>query len=231
MAVIDGSTSKTDFRLFPSSSNGKAAMMIVRDFISRMPREITCDDFCEAITRHIHYIYIKEGADEELMRMRPERRLTASAVVYTDFHRQVWMVGDCQAIVNGCLHVNEKPYERVVAARRAKYIKEGVPPREARERIVPLLLEAMAGQNVSYAVIDGFSIPRQGVKVIPVEGGEVVLATDGYPFLCPTLAESEARLARQLAVDPDNIHEFQATKGLMPGSVSFDDRAFVRFIP
>ena len=195
-------------------------MMIVRDFISRMPREVTCDDFCEAITRHIHYIYIKEGVDEELMRMRPERRLTASAVVYSDFRRQVWMVGDCQAIVNGCLHVNEKPYERAIAARRAKYIK-----------IVPLLLEAMAGQNVSYAVIDGFSIPRQGVKVIPVEGGEVVLATDGYPFLCPTLAESEARLARQLAVDPDNIHEFQATKGLIPGNVSFDDRAFVRFIP
>ena len=55
------------------------------------------------------------------------------------------------------------------------------------------------------------------------------MATDGYPFLCPTLEASEAELARQLADDPLNIGHFQATKACMKGNLSFDDRAYIRF--
>ena len=58
---------------------------------------------------------------------------------------------------------------------------------------------------------------------------EVVLASDGYPFLCPTLAESEARLKEQIVRDPLNINTFKATKGMMTGNLSFDDRAYIRF--
>lgn len=70
-----------------------------------------------------------------------------------------------------------------------------------------------------------------GVKVIPVEdhGAEIVLASDGYPFLRPTLQESEAALRKLLAQDPYCIRSFVATKGTMLGNRSFDDRAYVRF--
>ena len=227
-AVIDGSTSKTDFRLRPPSTNGRVAMEVISDYISTMPREITCEEFLEGITRHIHYIYSSRKADLERARLHPECRLTASAAIYSAYHRQVWLVGDCQAIVDGQRHGNEKPHEHDIAARRAEYIKEGVSPQEARRRIVPLLLETMRGQNVSYAVIDGFPVFREGVKMIPVKGGEVILATDGFPFLCPTLRESETMLSHQLVTDPQNVRCFLATKGLEPGNVSFDDRAYVR---
>ena len=56
-----------------------------------------------------------------------------------------------------------------------------------------------------------------------------MLATDGYPFLCPTLAESEARLQQQRENDPLNIGDFKATKGFMKGNNSFDDRTYIRF--
>lgn len=99
------------------------------------------------------------------------------------------------------------------------------------------------GQNKSYAVIDGFPIFREGVKVVPCSlscaneeeskdsrnGHEIILASDGYPFLKPTLAESEAALMEQLTNDPQNIKTFIATKGLVDGNKSFDDRVYVRF--
>lgn len=55
-----------------------------------------------------------------------------------------------------------------------------------------------------------------------------MLASDGYPILKATLQESEESLARHLADDPQNIKEYVATKGLVEGNLSFDDRAYVR---
>ena len=91
--------------------------------------------------------------------------------------------------------------------------------------------EAMRRQNIDYAVIDGFPIPQQHVRKLTLDfrPWEIVLASDGYPFLCPTLQESEERLAHQLTNDPMNILDFKATKGLQPGNLSFDDRAYIRF--
>lgn len=57
---------------------------------------------------------------------------------------------------------------------------------------------------------------------------ELVLASDGYPFLKPTLDESEAMLASQLGNDPLCMNTFKATKGLMAGNKSFDDRSYLR---
>ena len=65
---------------------------------------------------------------------------------------------------------------------------------------------------------------------IPSSSSEIVLASDGYPFLKPTLAASEAALAEQIANDPQNIHSFIATKGIVEGNKSFDDRTYIRFV-
>ncbi len=165
----------------------------------------------------------------ERMAQHPEERLTASAILYSKARREVWMVGDCQAIIDDKLYENGKPYEQEIAERRASLIKQGMAPAEARKQIEPLLIEAMlSGQNKSYTVIDGFPIYQEGVRVVssPIE---VVLASDGYPFLKPTLAESEEALARQLANDPQNIASFIATKGIVEGNKSFDDRTYIRF--
>ena len=44
-----------------------------------------------------------------------------------------------------------------------------------------------------------------------------VYKRQGYPFLKPTLAASEAALAEQIANDPQNIRSFIATKGIVEG--------------
>ena len=71
------------------------------------------------------------------------------------------------------------------------------------------------------------------MQIYSIKKGVIAsLATDPltYPFLEPTLAASEAALAEQIANDPQNIHSFIATKGIVEGNKSFDDRTYIRFV-
>ena len=252
IAVIDGSTSKTPKHLNPDMKNGRYAMMLISEYIrEELKADASVDDFCQGVTAYIYNkVYEKLGVEERL-KEHPEERLTASAILYSRTRNEVWMVGDCQAIIDGKLYENGKPYEQEIARKRVELIEQGLSPAEARKQIEPLLIEAMlSGQNQTYTVIDGFPIYREGVKVValktkpasssietyfqeqtkPVSSpNEVVLASDGYPFLKPTLAESEAALGHLIAHDPQCIHDFIATKGLVAGNKSFDDRTYIRF--
>jgi len=262
IAVIDGSTSKTPKHLNPDMKNGKYAMMLISEYIrEELKADASVDDFCQGVTAYIYNkVYEKLGVEERL-KEHPEERLTASAILYSRTRNEVWMVGDCQAIIAGNLYENGKPYEEKIARKRVELIEQGLSPAEARKQIEPLLIKAMlSGQNQTYTVIDGFPIYREGVKVvsvsdscsvqdsvpvsdsvpcsdsasasgtISVSSSEIVLASDGYPFLEPTLAASEAALAEQIANDPQNIHSFIATKGIVEGNKSFDDRTYIRFV-
>ena len=268
IAVIDGSTSKTPKHLNPDMKNGRYAMMLISEYIrEELKADASVDDFCQGVTAYIYNkVYEKLGVEERL-KEHPEERLTASAILYSRTRNEVWMVGDCQAIIDGKLYENGKPYEQEIARKRVELIEQGLSPAEARKQIEPLLIEAMlSGQNQTYTVIDGFPIYREGVKVvsvsdsssvqdsvsssdscsvqdpvscsgsasasdtIPSSSSEIVLASDGYPFLKPTLAASEAALAEQIANDPQNIRSFIATKGIVEGNKSFDDRTYIRFV-
>ena len=248
IAVIDGSTSKTPHHLSPDMKNGRYAMVLISEYIQHeLKPESTVENFCEGVTSYIYNKVYRQQGIEEQMQAHPEERLTASAILYSKAKNEVWMVGDCQAIIDGKLYENNKPFEDIVARRRVELIRQGFTPQEARKTIEPLLIQAMLeGQNKTYTVIDGFPIYRKGVKVVslnapqknveidvadslPLPTKEIVLASDGYPFLKPTLTESEEALAHLLAYDPQCTHEFIATKGIVVGNKSFDDRTYIRF--
>lgn len=248
IAVIDGSTSKTPHHLSPDMKNGRYAMVLISEYIQHeLKPESTVEDFCEGVTSYIYNKVYRQQGIEEQMQAHPEERITASAILYSKAKNEVWMVGDCQAIIDGKLYENNKPFEDIVARRRVELIRQGFTPQEARKTIEPLLIQAMLeGQNKTYTVIDGFPIYRKGVKVVslnapqknvetdvadslPHPAKEIVLASDGYPFLKPTLTESEEALAHLLAYDPQCTHEFIATKGIVVGNKSFDDRTYIRF--
>lgn len=226
-AVIDGSTSKTPKRLDPSMKNGRFAMLLISEYIKQMPADYTMNNFCRGITLRIAEEYAKRGIAEDMAK-HPEERLTASVIIYSNSRKEVWMVGDCQAIIDGEHYDNSKPYEQEIAMQRATLIKNGMSPKEARCAIEPQLIKAMLeGQNRQYAVIDGTPIYMPGTRIVTASHC-VVLASDGYPTLLPTLHESEEALAQHLTDDPQNITDFIATKGLVEGNVSFDDRAYIK---
>ena len=213
-------------------------MKIISRFIRKMPADISCHQFCLGVTRAINKHYGRRMAE---LSVHPEERMTASVLLFSRLRREIWMIGDCLCLLNGELLENPKPYEQTLAEMRSEKVKEllatGKTPEdiltndEARAAIIPHMLEEMKQQNVTYSVVDGFPIPEHLVPVITLDfrSWEVVFASDGYPFLCPTLEASEERLNHQRMTDPLNIGTFKATKGFTPGNLSFDDRTYIRF--
>lgn len=239
VAVIDGSTSKTAKHINATMSNGRYCMNIIADYIRKMDANTSLENFCNGITNTINALY---PTAYNRFKEHPEERLCASAIIYSNHCKEIWMIGDCQCMVNGKLYTNGKPSEDVIAAKRAAVFgneqtihpdmtKDGhIIHDYARDSILPELIASMQEENETYAVIDGFPIYKKGIKVISIASpAEIVLASDGYPFLCSTLQKSERKLEKQLANDPYNINTFKATKGLMAGNVSYDDRSYIRF--
>jgi glycerophosphoryl diester phosphodiesterase len=248
IAVIDGSTSKSQYRHSLFRSNGRYAMQLVGRYIRRMPKNTTCEAFLRGVTAYIRKHYKKTMLSR--MAEHPEDRLTCSVVVFSRLCREIWMIGDChamvidaqQAVADCQYYDNPKPYEAELAAMRAEEAKRQLSDGKniddlcrndtARPVIIPRMIETMRNQNITYSVVDGFPIPRQHVLVIPLDFRpyQIVLASDGYPFLYPTLAESEEALQHQRQDDPLNIGpHFQATKAFHPDNNSFDDRTYIRF--
>ena len=170
IAVIDGSTSKTPHHLSPDMKNGRYAMVLISEYIQHeLKPESTVEDFCEGVTSYIYNKVYRQQGIEEQMQAHPEERLTASAILYSKAKNEVWLVGDCQAIVDNTFFDNAKPYEQHIATLRANMIKEGMAPADARRAIEPQLVEAMLqGQNTSYAVIDGTPIYMAGTRTVAV---------------------------------------------------------------
>ena len=214
-------------------------MQLTARYIRRMPKDTTCEGFLRGVTAYIRKHYKKSMLPR--LAEHPEDRLTCSAIVFSRLNREIWMVGDCQCLINGELFDNPKPAEAELATMRAEEVKrllaEGMTQDEllcndiARQVMIPRMVESMKQQNITYSVIDGFPIARQAIKIIPLDfrPWDIVLASDGYPTLCPTLEESEQKLQEQREKDPLNIGpDFQATKAFHPGYNSFDDRSYLR---
>lgn len=240
IAVIDGSTSKSSMRFHPTMSNGQLCTSLTRQLIQSMPPDIDCAHFCQNVTALVRFAYEQVHADLDILDQHPTERMAASAAIYSDARKEVWLVGDCQCLVDGTWHDNPKPYEQLIAEMRSAYIRlqlqqgrqveDFQDADDGRRFILPVLVDSCQYQNKTFAVIDGFSMPLDKVRIIDVSHAhELVLATDGYPTLRTSLHESEDALAQLLADDPLCIHLFKATKGLMKGCCSFDDRSYIRF--
>jgi glycerophosphoryl diester phosphodiesterase len=248
IAVIDGSTSKSQYRHSLFNSNGRYAMLLVSRYIRKMPKNITCSQFMKGVTAYIRKHYKKSMLPR--LAEQPEDRLTASVVVFSRLQREIWMIGDCQCLLIDGEQAdadvqfidNPKLAEAELAKMRAEEVKRQLADGKtvddllqndtARSVIIPHMIETMRQQNIIYSVVDGFPIDARHIKIITLDfrPWELVLASDGYPFLCSTLAESEAALQHQRKCDPLNIGpHFQATKAFHPDNNSFDDRTYIRF--
>ena len=146
------------------------------------------------------------------------------------------MIGDCQAMVDGRKYLQPKRSDVILSQFRSLLMALQVPASEARAKVEPWIVNATAfankvGTSYGYSVLNGEEIPDELIKVIHLSEGkhEIILASDGYPLLRPTLQQSEQDLDRLLKEDPQCCRLYESTKGLKPGNKSFDDRTYVRF--
>jgi len=238
IAVLDGVTAK----LCPpidGRSGGRFAVEVAAGRIGRFDPGITARSAVDLLTQSLRQavaekVRLGEGIDGPAF----------GAIIYSKSRREVWRVADLLLMMDGALHAQEKPIDRITSSARsfmiAAALRQGVPESDilrndiGRAFIAPMLEKQHFFANqpgpYGYGVIDGSFVPDEFVEIFDASRvREIVFASDGYPRLFPTLSESEDYLAEVLKEDPLLFRRYKSTKGLMPGFVSFDDRTYVRF--
>lgn len=149
-------------------------------------------------------------------------------------------------------HYNEKSLDHLTSSIRSSvanwYLQNGINPFEhgdlARDSIRLGLDQQALIQNqgfdsseewffgvpkklVAYKTINGFTTTLDTYKA-PQDISEIVLSSDGFKVIKPTLDETISILKDQLKRDPYCINELKSTKGLVEGNVSFDDMSYLR---
>ncbi|MDY4885235.1 MAG: hypothetical protein SO141_03185 [Alphaproteobacteria bacterium] len=237
VAVVDGATSK-DSNLYEGRTGGQVVRDIILETLAKLKGNETSVEGVHLIQNEIE----KQFPAAEFF------HACASAVIFNVRKRCIWMVGDCQACVNGKKYTNNKIIDDINSHTRAMvleaFIMDGNPESEilkndiGREMIMPFLKLQKKFENKSgyfgYPVFNNVSMPEDVLhsKIVNIdipENAEIVLASDGYPELKPSLKESEEELAKIIKKDPFCYKTYFSTKGLKKGNVSFDDRTYIRF--
>ena len=241
-AVIDGVTTKSTVK-YANGTSGRACSQLLKKALEDLPLKTTAYRAVEFLTSAVFSMYKETGIEEHMLNF-PAERASACIAIYSKFRNELWMVGDCQCMVDKTVYSNLKQIDSVLSDIRSLYIqtelKLGKPFSElqandsGREFILPLLKRQYIFQNsitkneFTYGVIDGFKVPKSEIKVINLSHPtKVILASDGYPRIFDTLALSENYLTKILQDDPLCFHTFKSTKGFKPCNSSFDDRAFL----
>jgi len=245
-AVLDGSTSKTS-QLTTSSNTttGKQAVEILSNAITHLPPNANANECADFLTSCIA-TYYEENDLMEIIHREPERKLTATAAIYSVNRSEVWLFGDCQCRLKGHTIKNSNKIDFTLAIIRGDILRylinKGYETESlriedlGRKFIFNALRDQCAFQNrttdhpFAYTVIDGTPIQHEQIRIIPVNSHtEVILASDGYPTLGNTLIETEKMLQQNNYKDPLCIFLNPQTKGIYFGANSFDDRSFIRF--
>jgi len=242
-AVIDGATSKST-RKYKGKSSGKACSQLLKKALEDLPAKSTAYQAVDFFTSRVLGLYKELGIAQLLIKL-PAEKATACIVIYSRFMNEIWMVGDCQCLVDTTPYSNSKPIDALLSGIRSLYIQTELTLGKSvsdllindtgREFILPLLKRQSVFQNslkeneFRYGVIDGFEVQKGEIKVFKLSSPtQIILATDGYPCLLETLEQSEKYLKKILKEDPLCFQGFKTTKGLSPGNNSFDDRAYLR---
>lgn len=233
IAVIDGASSKNQ-QLFDGVTGGKIASIKACEAVALFDKDITAREAVDKITEKI----------SELSEENEFGAVAACGIIFSKARNEIWSVGDCQCLINGELFSHEIEIDRINSDVRALVLQmakqEGKTEKELLENdigrafIMPVLgkqhIMANKTGRFSYGVFNGSYVPDEHIVIHKVKpGNEVVLASDGYPCLKGTLAESEKLLKEEIEKNPLCDGEYRSTKGKSEGNISFDDRTYIRF--
>lgn len=242
-AIIDGATARNQ-QLYDGRTPGLTAAILVKEAIESLDGRATLRNTLDKVTAHFLSFYGNRGIQAEAH----DQILTASAVIYSRYYNQIWMVGDCQCLFNDQVYTHPNGIDDFMAGVRSfinqaellkgktiDWIMNNDPGGSyIKELLVDQFLFQNHGPSVQgayqYTAFDGRPIREESVKILQLDSSveELILASDGYPVLYPSLQQSETKLAELLARDPLCIFENKGVKGLKSGFVSFDDRSFLK---
>lgn len=243
ISIIDGVTSKGN-TLWQNMTSGVYVKKLLINAINNMSPNLNAEDSIIYLNTLIKEEYEKSNM-YEYVKEYPEERLQANLIVFNISKNEIWMWGDCQALINKKLYHKEKKIDKILSEARSlfvdlelkngKTVKDIIKNDTGRKYILPLLKQSIVYNNTigEYGcnVLDGFEImPKSVIKIKVKENDEIVLASDGYPVLKNSLKESEEKLLEILEKDPLLINIYKSTKGLQQGNISYDDRTYIKFV-
>ena len=119
VAVIDGATSKSAFSM-EGKTSGRLSMELVLEAINEFPKDIDASEAVRLITNKLHDFYVKNNLLESVNN-NPAARLTSNGVIYSIARKELWQIGDCQALIKGKHYNNNKDIDDIMADARAAY--------------------------------------------------------------------------------------------------------------
>lgn len=245
IAVIDGTTSRVGHRLRGVLIGQFASNVLARE-VAKLPPEIDARGAVDVLTD----VLLKESEvaakEEGLSFGGPEFYPSAALLVYSAARREIWRVADSTFVIDGRANCRIFPQERTWMELRRAYLCAEIARGKKEEDLIaadpsqdiltPLIREFRVFANYDgpygYGVVNGSRVPDAHVEVYPAaHANEITFASDGYPEVEPTLAETEKYLLHVVKQDPLMYKLHPQVKGVKPGSVSFDDRTYIRFKP
>lgn len=237
-AVIDGVTSKSDFD-YRGKTTGKLAAELIAETLDDIPLDATLDQLVSSVNSKFHAFYTNVNFPYD----QSEKGLQAAAAIYSPFYEEMWMIGDCQVLLDDVNFFNTKRSDDILGEMRSLFLTIRKDSKgeltdtdiaEGRSLILPRILESTRFANrddtpYGYSVFNGEPIPKSLIRVIAVgDAKQLVMTSDGYPKVFDTLVESESYLQYTLRTDPLLIKQHPMTKGMNSAHLSYDDRAYLR---
>lgn len=239
VAVIDGVTTKGG-GLIKGRKSGRFARDVLLESLTAHP-----DMYLWSAAEALRFLNqsIADAVAQAGVTLQKKGFPRAGIIVFNGYRSEIWNYGDCQGMFCGKKLDYSKKVDEVNSDVRAMYIEAAllngstVMDIEAddvgRTAILDNLTLQFEFENIpgpfGYPVLNGLNFNEGMISVESVPpGAEVVLASDGYPVLRPTLSESEAELDKLLHTDPLCFRDYRSTKGLEKGNISFDDRTYWR---
>ncbi len=240
IAVIDGVTAKGTYS-WDGMTSGYYAKQLLVDYLQKDIATQTSEELFDNLD-----LFLNANIQKHLERLTCADYPRASIIIYNNYYKEIWSYGDCQCRINNTVHKHTKKIDKLNAKIRALnieyHLSQGKTLEELKENdlgrnsIQQNLILQFAFENKlgywGYPVLNGMGVEKSMIKRYPVSKGDMItLASDGYPVLKENLNQCEKSLENILKNDPLCFHLHPSTKGLQKGNVSFDDRAYCRFIP
>lgn len=246
-AVVDGCSSVVQGNPLGKKS-GVIARELIVEALATLDPAATKEEAFSTLDRAIYNWYKLQGGSE-IFAASPQLRPSAYCAIASAERREVWVLGDCQALIDGTIYTHHKAVDSLMESLRAFLLESLLlqghseadllaDPALVDGKLRPLMALQPLFQNsggthyYSYAALDGFFSAYDAIISIPLADTpvEVALATDGYPKILASLRASEEHLSHILESDPLLYQGFRSTKGIVGSNSSFDDRSYLRFI-
>ena len=243
-AIIDGSSIGP---MINGVKSGKIIAEAINDALASAPQ----NGDMEVVTRHINEV-VREVFNFHSSHDVNEagRRPAASVIILSKDRKEIWCYGDTMLQINGEDIDLTKKIDDVTTLARCAAVRALLTQGRSQEdllrtsedlQFVQMLLDTQQQSFMNnaqdevygYANIDGSDDVISLVRKVPVKEGDIVImASDGYPKIFSTLAETEAYLKKVIQEDPLMAFTHPSIKGVGytegKQNRSFDDRAYVR---